>query len=185
MNTLYLICFVLGLVLSVLAALGGLGRLHIGHMHFGHAAHVHAKHPGAASAFNGFTIPAFLCWFGGAGYLLDNYSSLLTPLILLIALVCGLIGASVLYLALFKLLLPRERVMAPEDTRMDGVVARVSGEIRPGGGTGEILFTQLETRRSAAARSENGEPIPRGTEVVVLRYMRGIAYVAPLESMLS
>jgi hypothetical protein len=64
---------------------------------------------------------------------------------------------------------------------MEGVVGRVSDEIRPGGGTGEILFSQLDARRSAAARSETGEAIPRGTEVVVLRYVRGIAYVTPLD----
>jgi hypothetical protein len=185
MNTVYLVCFVLGLVLSLLAAFSGLGRLHFGHIRIGHVGHtklhVHAKAPGQISALNGFTLPAFLCWFGGAGYLLHNYSPLVMPLVLLFAVTSGLIGAGVLYAALFKLLLPRERVMTAEDTRMEGVVARISDEIRADGGTGEILFTQLETRRSAAARSESGEAIPRGTEVVVLRYIRGIAYVAPLD----
>ena len=188
MNTLYLTCFLLGLVLSLLAAFSGLGRLHFGHIRIGHApTHLHgqARHPGQASAINGFTLPAFLCWFGGAGYLLRNYSPLVTPLVLLVALAAGTLGASLLYIALFKLLLPRERVLSEEDTRMDGVVGRVSDEIRAEGGTGEILFTQLETRRSAAARSESGSPIPRGTEVVVLRYAHGIAYVAPLDALMS
>jgi hypothetical protein len=89
MNTLYLTCFVLGLFLSLLAAFSGLGRLHFGHIrigHFGHAkVHVHAKTPGHISALNGFTLPAFLCWFGGAGYLLHNYSPLVMPLVLLFA----------------------------------------------------------------------------------------------------
>jgi hypothetical protein len=67
---------------------------------------------------------------------------------------------------------------------MDGVVARVSDEIRADGGTGEILFSQTGARRSAAARSEFGVPIARGTEVVVLRYIRGIAYVSPLEELM-
>jgi membrane protein implicated in regulation of membrane protease activity len=183
MNTLYLICFVLGLVLSLLAAFAGLGRLHFGHLGHSHVGHAH--NPAHMSALNGFTLPAFLCWFGGAGYLLNNYSPLITPLVLLIAVVAGLLGAALLYAALFKFLLPRERVLTEEDTRMDGVVARVSDEIRADGGTGEILFTQLETRRSAAARSETGAPIPRGTEVVVLRYVRGIAYVTPLETLMN
>jgi len=181
MNSVYLICFILGLVLSLLTAFSGLGHLHIGHSHVGHA---HIKNPGHMSAINGFTLPAFLCWFGGAGYLLHNYSSFLMPVVILLATVSGLLGAGLIYVALFKFLLPRERVLTEEDTRMDGVLARVSDEIRPDGGTGEILFTQLETRRSAAARSETGAPIPRGTEVVVLRYVRGIAYVTPLESLI-
>ena len=136
------------------------------------------------SALNGFTLPAFLCRFGGTGYLLYRYSSLWAPLVLLLAVASGLGGATILYLALFKLLLPRERVLSAEDTRMDGVVGRVSGEIRGGGGTGEILFSQADALRSAAARSESGAAIARGTEVVVLRYARGIAYVSPLEEMI-
>ena len=185
MMTLYLICFVLGFVLSVLAAFSGLGRVHIGHFHFGHAhLHTHAKIPGQLSALNGFTLPAFLCWFGAAGYLLHRYSSLYAPLVLLLAVMSGLGAAGVLYAVLFKFLLPRERVLSEEDTRMDGVVARVSDEIRAGGGTGEILFSQADARRSAAARSETGAAIARGTEVVVLRYVRGIAYVSPLEELI-
>jgi hypothetical protein len=188
MTTFYLICFVLGFVLSVLAAFSGLGRVHVGHVHFGHAhvrLHTHAKAGGQISALNGFTLPAFLCWFGGAGYLLHQYSSLFAPVVLLLAMVSGLAGASVLYALLFKLLLPRERVLSAEETRMDGVVARVSDEIRADGGTGEILFSQADARRSAAARSESGAPIARGTEVVVLRYVHGIAYVSPLEELMQ
>jgi hypothetical protein len=45
------------------------------------------------------------------------------------------------------------------------------------GGTGEIVYSQEGTRRSAGARSDSGAPIPRGSEVVVTRYDRGIAYV--------
>ena len=187
MTTLYLTCFVLGFVLSVLAAFGGLGRLHFGHARLGHphaGAHGHARSSSVhISPLNGFTLPAFLCWFGGAGYLLHAYSTLMGWLVLVLAVGSGLIGAGIMYAALFKLLLPRERVLTEEETRMEGVVARVSGEIRAGNGVGEILFSQADARRSAAARSESGEAIARGTEVVVLRYARGVAYVRPLEEL--
>jgi hypothetical protein len=184
MTTIYLICFVLGLTLSLLATFTGLGRVHFGHLHFGHT-HVHAKasHTGSLSAVNGFTLPAFLCWFGGAGYLLRTYTGFVMPLVMLLAIVSGLAGAGIIYIALFKFLLPRERVLNPEDTRMDGVVARVSDEIRAGGGIGEILFSQTGARRGSPARSESGEPIARGTEVVVLRYTKGVAYVSPLDEL--
>ena len=188
MNTLYLICFVLGFVLSVLAAFSGLGRVHFGHIHLGHAhlrVHTHTNAGGQLSALNGFTLPAFLCWFGGAGYLLHQYSSLYAPVVLVLAVMSGLGGAGMLYAVLFKFLLPRERVLSAEETRMDGVVARVSGEIRADGGTGEILFSQADARRGAAARSESGAAIARGTEVVVLRYVHGIAYVSPLEELIE
>ena len=182
MNTFYLVCFTLGFVLSILAAFTGLGRLHFGHIHI--HAHARVHNGGSLSAVNGFTLPAFLCWFGGAGYLLYNYSPLVMPLVLVVSVVSGLAGAGMLYAFLFKLLLPRERILSPEDTRMDGVVARVSDEIRAGG-IGEILFSQTGALRGSAARSESGEAIPRGTEVVVLRYAKGVAYVSPLEDLSS
>jgi membrane protein implicated in regulation of membrane protease activity len=180
MLTFYLCCFAVGLVLSLLSAFSGLGRIHLGHFHL-HGALVHAKAGGAnLSALNGFTMAAFLCWFGGAGYLLDRYSSIIGFLVMFAAVLSGLCGASVLYWMLFKVLLPRERVLTADDTRMEGVLARVSDEVRALDGVGEILFTQTGVRRSAPARSEDGALIPRGTEVVVLRYERGIAYVRPL-----
>jgi membrane protein implicated in regulation of membrane protease activity len=188
MTTFYLICFVLGFVLSVLAAFGGLGRVHFGHAHLGHLhlhGHAQAKAGGQMSALNGFTLPAFLGWFGAAGYLLRVYSSLMAGVVLVIAAIAGFAAASLLYVLLFRLLLPRERVLSAEETRMDGVVARVSDAIRAGGGTGEILFTQTGARKSAAARSETGVAIARGTEVVVLRYAHGIAYVSPLEELVA
>ncbi len=42
-----------------------------------------------------------------------------------------------------------------------------------------MIFSQMGSRRSAPARSEDGE-IPKGVEVVVTRYESGIAYVRPL-----
>lgn len=192
MTTFYLICFVLGFVLSVLAAFAGLGRVHFGHLRVGHVglrgshvgARAHCASSGSASAVNGVTLPAFLCWFGGAGYLMERYSSLYAPLVLLLAVASGLMGGAILYVALFRILIPHEQVLSEDETRMDGVVARVSSEIRAGG-TGEILFSQTGARRGAAARSESGIAIARGTEVVVLRYTRGIAYVSPLHELLS
>ena len=66
----YLVCFGVGLVLSVLAFVGGFGHLHFGHLHLGHIhaghahgghLHTHAAHGGHdsnLSPFNGFTLPA-------------------------------------------------------------------------------------------------------------------------------
>jgi hypothetical protein len=177
MESFFLICFGVGLSLSVLAIFAGTGHLHLGHTHFGH---IHTGKPsgahGLASAFNGFTLPAFLCWFGGTGYMMYRSGLWSIALILLFAIISGIAGASLVYALLFKILMPRERVLSREDTEMAGVVARVSDQIRPGG-TGEILFSQMGARKSAAARSEDGSPIPRDAEVLVLRYERGIAYV--------
>jgi membrane-bound ClpP family serine protease len=178
METIYLVCFIVGLVLSVLSVLGGFAHLHIGRIHVGHTPHAHT-HSGThgLSSVNGFTITAFLCWFGGVGYLLDRYSIFNAPLILLLSILSGLIGAALLWAVLFKLLLPHERELTTEETEMSGVVAHVSDSIRDNGGIGEIIFSQTGARRSTAARSEDGSPIQRGAEVVVIRYERGVAYV--------
>jgi membrane protein implicated in regulation of membrane protease activity len=182
MDSFYLICFSVGLVLSLISVVGGFAHLHIGRLHIGHMAHGHAPHGGAhrghgISAVNGFTITAFLCWFGGTGYLLHHFSIFIGALILLLSVLSGVAGAAVLWTILFKVLLPRERVLTTEDTEMTGVLAHVSDTIRDSNGVGEIIFSQTGARRAAAARSEDGLAIERGTEVVVIRYERGIAYV--------
>jgi hypothetical protein len=65
---------------------------------------------------------------------------------------------------------------------MVGVLGKVSSDIRPTG-TGEIIFSQAGARRASPARSENEGPIAKGTEVVVTRYERGVAYVRPWDEL--
>jgi hypothetical protein len=44
-----------------------------------------------------------------------------------------------------------------------------------------MIFVQDGARRVCAARSDEGAAIPAGTEVVIVRYKRGIAAVVPFE----
>jgi hypothetical protein len=184
----YLVCFGVGLVLSVLTFFGGFGHLHIGHFHGGHfhlghtqASHLHTHasgHDASLSPLNGFTLMAFLCWFGGTGYLLCRFSPLWGAGVFALAVISGLVGAGIIFWFLARVLLPSERVLTAEETEMTGVLARVSSPIREGG-TGEIAYSQGGARRAAAARSDAGAAIARDVEVVVLRYERGVAYVRP------
>jgi hypothetical protein len=185
----YLVCFGVGFVLALLTFFSGFGHLqfghvHGGHFHFGHshAGHLHTHAPGghdsSLSPINGFTLMAFLCWFGGTGYLLRRFTGVLGLSVFAIAILSGLAGAAVIFWFLARVLLPRERVLTTEDTEITGVLARVSSPIRDGG-TGEIAYSQGGARRAAVARSDAGVPIARDVEVVVLRYERGIAYVRP------
>lgn len=173
----YLTCFGVGLVFSVLSFAGGFGHLHIGHLHIGHTHTLH-MHSGHVPRFNIFAVMAFLCWFGGVGYLLSRHHSMLMPVVLLLAVASGLVAATAISALLVKVLLPRERVLLPEDTEMRGVVARVNSTVRANG-TGEILFSLNGTRRCAAARAEDGRLIERDAQVLVLRYEHGIAWVRP------
>jgi membrane protein implicated in regulation of membrane protease activity len=136
----------------------------------------HAAQGSAVSVFNFVTLTAFLAWFGGTGYLLTRYSGLWVGFGLLVAVVSGLAGGGVVFLFLTKVLISHEENMDQADYEMAGVLGRVSVSIRAGG-TGEIIYSQVGTRRVCGARSEDSSAIAKGTEVVVTRYDKGIAYV--------
>jgi len=183
----YLICFVVGLVFSLLSLLAGGTRWHFHFPHFhGHPVHLPVGHGGAAHAthghsaqmspFNFVSLTAFLAWFGGAGYLLTRYSGLWFALALGIAVLFGLAGAAIIFLFLSRVMISHEEVMDQADYEMVGVLGNVSSPIRAGG-TGELIYSQAGTRRSCGVRAEDGAAIEKGTEVVVTRYERGIAFV--------
>jgi hypothetical protein len=186
----YLICFALGFLFSFLSFIAGGLHVH-GHFphahgwHFGHGAgHAPAANGGAAhgnggaqvSPFNPFTLAIFLAWFGGTGYILTRYSAIVFVGGLLISAVVGLIGAAIVFVFLAKVLMVPGAVMDPADYEMVGVVGRVSSPLRVDG-TGEIIYSQVGSRRACAARSEDNSVIERDAEVVVTRYEKGIAYV--------
>lgn len=181
-DTIYLTCFGVGLALSLLAFAGGFLHLHIGHWHFGGHGHLlskagtHGHTSSQLSPVNGFTLVAFLCWFGGTGYLLTHGGVFAWALVLGLSALSGLAGAGLVFWFLAKVLLPRERTLEPADTPMVGVLGRVSAAV-PRHGVGEMLYSQNGARRSMAICSEDGGPIGRNAEVVVLRYQRGIGYV--------
>lgn len=190
-TTFYLICFVVGLVFSFLMMLGGAGKLHLHvHLHLPHGGHAGTPHavagrgaaPGQVSFLNFFSLVAFLAWFGGTGYLITEYSHVWFALGLLLATASGLVGAAVVFWFLAKVLIAHETYLDPADFDLVGTIARVSSGIREGG-TGEIIFSQAGTRRVSGARSEDGQAIPKGVEVAITRYERGIAYVRRWDEM--
>jgi hypothetical protein len=180
----YLVCFLVGSGLSVLALLAGSFHLHLPHLHLNHGIHMpHAHgtggHHGAEiSWFNFGTIAAFLAWFGGVGYLLERYYNVWFVIALGVATLSGVGAASVVFWFLAKVLMAREAALDPADYDMVGVLGKLSIPIRAGG-TGELIYSQEGTRRVSGARSEDGVPIPKGAEVMVTRYEKGIAYVRP------
>jgi hypothetical protein len=128
------------------------------------------------SFFNFGTFAAFLAWFGGTGFLLVRYSSVWVWLGLGVATLSGLTGAAVVFWFVGKVLVASEKDLDPADYDQIGALGRVSSVIRPDG-IGEMIYSQQGTRRAVAARSEDGQAIAKGTEVVITRYEKGIAYV--------
>ncbi|HTT22557.1 MAG TPA: hypothetical protein VMG82_26755 [Candidatus Sulfotelmatobacter sp.] len=201
----YLICFAVGFCFSFFSFVFGssrFGKLHLPHFHGhglphgpigqgpvagGHAgtnapataqAHgaAHTAHGVSVSPFNPPAIAAFLSWFGGTGYLLTRFSAFWVGLILLLAAIAGLAGGAIIFFFLAKILMSDQEFLDPADFEMVGALGRLSVPIREGG-TGELIYSQMGTRRVCGARSDDGSAITKGAEVVVTRYEKGIAYV--------
>ena len=199
----YLICFAVGFCFSFFSFIFGgsrFGKLHLPHFH-SHAGHfpvahgplAHAPAAGGHAAANGTSadahghsasvsplnppsIAAFLAWFGGTGYLLTRFSAVRVGSILFAAILVGLIGGAIIFFFLTKVLMSDQEYLDPADFEMVGVLGKLSVPIREGG-TGELIYSQMGTRRVCGARSDDGSGMSKGTEVVVTRYDKGIAYV--------
>jgi membrane protein implicated in regulation of membrane protease activity len=218
LNSIFLGCFIFGLVFTVASfLLGGLGHFggpngigqggHIGHGgeigHGGSAGHVghggelgqdtgssgHALSHGHAEAgglgwLNFSAIIVFVTWFGGAGFVMNALGApawVALPL----ALLGGIIGYFAILLFFSKVLYASQTpLMNTYDYNLTGTVARVSSPIFEHG-VGEVIYTKFGTRRSAPARSMDGRPFAKETQVVILRYENGVAYVEDLDKMLS
>lgn len=186
----YFVCFLVGFLLSLLTFVSGTSHLHLPHgLHFhglhGHGvphAHAGGHSEGPASWLNFGTITAFLAWFGGTGYLLTRYSTLMAVSALALSAISGIAGAQAVFWFVFKVLLANDRELDPADYNMIGVLGRVISTVREGG-TGEMIFSREGARRCLAIRSEQNRAIAKDTEVVVMRYEKGIAYVRPWDEL--
>lgn len=206
-SVIFLILFLTSLGLTVVSfALGvadvsphDIGHLHphvdLGHGHGGHGGlpEVHhggiqAPHDGGTagiSPFNVATMLAFFTWFGGAGYLLTGHLSIGVVLAIGLAAGVGFAGAGIVFAFLTRVLIPGQTpYLRGEDYELDGAIGRLSVGIRAGG-TGELVYSQAGTRRVVSARSDDGDPIPRGAEVVVVRHEGGVAYVQTFQELLE
>lgn len=181
----FLGCFVVGFILSAISfALSGVSlhfHVHVPFVHHLHLPHAHAHAHAAAdrggvSVINFPTVMAFLAWFGGTGYLLTSEFRWLALPALGLATFAGAVGASAVFWVMAHVLWSPDENLEHADYEMVGVLGRVGHSIGEGG-TGELIYSHGGTRHSCGARSASGHAIPRGVEVVVTAYDRGIAYV--------
>ena len=188
MTTLFITCFIAGLGLSVVSFISGLEHVNVfdnifhGHrvLHMPRVIRHASPKRGKTSMINAAAITAFLTWFGGGGLLLERLTPWSRPLMIAGAVVIGAVGGSVIN-AVINALAKRES--HAESLTMIGMIGRTVVPIRAGDGTGEIVFTHAGARRVAAARSDDGRAIEKGTEVVVVKYEKGIAYVTTWEEL--
>jgi membrane protein implicated in regulation of membrane protease activity len=202
----YLLCFLVGFLLSVLSFLSGAAHFHLpfklhfpfhggshgvgGHIGGGHIGTAHGagghtpgggmRGGGHLSWFNATTVMAFLAWFGGVGYILSAHSGLTALVALGFAVLAGLFAGFVVFRFMVRLMRDSQGEMNDWDYHLEGVVGTISMPIRAKG-TGEVIFEQDGARRSVGARCDNGAALSKGAEVVIERYEHGIAYVRPWE----
>jgi membrane protein implicated in regulation of membrane protease activity len=195
----YLLCFFVGFSLSVLSFLAGAVHIHLPfkmHLpfhggHHGAGGHVSGggakggtSHGGHISWLNASTAMAFLAWFGGVGYILAVHSHLVGFIALAVAIFAGACAAFVVFKFMVKLMNEESSHLKDEDYRHEGLICTVTVPIRENG-TGEVVYLQAGVRRSSGARSQDGKPLQKGTEVVIEKYENGIAFVRRWEDFSS
>ncbi|MCC7105284.1 MAG: NfeD family protein [Chloroflexi bacterium] len=200
--TFFLGCFLFGLVFAIGSVVLGISDLvphvgdgvhgigngpaapHVGHLgHHGAAGHAASSSQsggalGNVSPWNLTCIMAFVAWFGGVGYLATAGFGVAAVISILAALAAGFVGWWIVFVFFSRVLYRRHFELDPEDYRLEGTVARVTVPIHEGR-TGEIQYIQAGSIRSDGARSASGQSIDRNTEVVVIRYEKGLAIVQP------
>ena len=167
--TFFSACLLFGLALSAVSLFGG-----------SHHVHFHGHGHGGASKLNFGSIAAFIMWFGGVGLILARFSGIALLLVFGGAIAGGLAGATIIFLFVARVLAPGDKPLDPADYRMVGALGKVSSRVAARG-TGEMIFVQQGRRVGVPIRSENGQTLAAGTEVVVTRYEDGIAYVRSWE----
>lgn len=203
LGNLFMVVFLFGLLFTAASLLlGFVGGGHIDGHAAGHggvqvdtngnAAHAggHGNGQGEAAnegpgIFNMPTIMATLTWFGGVGYLLRHNLAWDGYISSALAVASGLIGGAIMFVLLARVLWPMmSKPLASADFRLPGTPARVVSSIRSGG-VGEILYMKGGTRFTAGAKSADEEAIPKGTEVVIVDYARGLATVQSIGKLLD
>ncbi|MEO8284829.1 MAG: NfeD family protein [Chloroflexota bacterium] len=151
--------------------LGGHGGEHGGEHGSQHAG------TGGPGVLNIPTIMAFLTWFGGVGFILRQSLGWNGYIVAPLAIISGLTGGTIMFLLLARVLWPMmSKPLSQAEFSLPGTTARVVSSIRAGG-VGEIVYSKRGTRFTAGAKSEDSDAIPKGAEVIIMRYERGLAYV--------
>ncbi len=175
MMTMFIVCFFVGLVLTLLITLFGVDSFEL-HGDAG-ATHGHGHGQSGPSWFNLSSLLAGLTVFGGMGYILLGKVGMTSGLlILLVAIAAGLVMAWLFFLLYAKVIYKHDDSMRESDFELSGQLGKLTVPII-GKGMGEMVYVFQGTTRSISVRSENGESLAKGTKVVILNMSKGVATV--------
>lgn len=183
----YLICFGVGLVFTLISA--ALGHLFGGgdvdaHADIGTGGHAEAgfDHTGmpGLSPFSPTTIASFITAFGALGMILSKIEATRSVWISApLSLVGGLVMAGGVFLLFNKIFSHTQSSSESRVGTLVGLGATVITPI-PQHGVGEIAYVQAGSRYTAPARSESGAAIIGGATVRIHRIVGTQFYVVPL-----
>ena len=182
MDTVYLICFGVGLLFAIVSAF--FADVFGGHDVPGHVADSHAEGGFSSHEMPGFsplsptTIAAFVTGFGGFGMLFNRLPATSHPAVsATLAAIAGFgVAAGVFWL--FR------KIFRATQSSSEGRVAALIGAAGtiitpiPQDGVGEIAYVQGGSRYSAPARAEDGRAIASGASVKITRIVGAQFYVS-------
>ena len=179
---LYISLLAIGFLYSVISLLAGWisdvgGDLHVGG-HLDAAGHVDAGH---MSPISGTTIATFITGFGGGGVVAHYWMKLELLGSLGVAIGSGLVVAAAAFAILDFIF---KETQAGSEFAVAETVGREAEVITaiPAGGVGEVAYIMRGQREQSAARSVDGEAIPKGFPVVIDRVSGPTAYVRRKEA---
>ncbi|HDD25339.1 MAG TPA: hypothetical protein ENF52_07875 [Chloroflexi bacterium] len=203
LNCIYFILFGVGVGYAIIAAvLGGLSHvevpgvdvdipgvdLHPGEpdlhleLPFAHDISHDVDHPDVGlSPLSPITIASFITAFGGVGLITNNLTTLSPIAGLVISTISGIALSSFIFLVYTRVLMEAQGSSQVESGELVGITAEVITPI-PQGKIGEVVIVVRGARVRHAARALDGQAIPRGTLVEVVKEAGSVVIVKPKEA---
>jgi membrane protein implicated in regulation of membrane protease activity len=183
METVYLICFGVGLLFAVISAF--FADVFGGHDLHAHVADSHAEGGFGASEMPGFsplsptTLAAFVTGFGGFGMLFNRWEVTKNPYVSApLAALAGFVVAFGVFVLFRKVFTMTQSSSEARASQLVGTSATIITPI-PLSGVGEIAYVLAGSRYTAPARTEDGTSAPGGTTVRITRVVGAQCFVRP------
>lgn len=169
LETVYLVCLVVGFVYAIVTLLTGdaisdmLGEMHL-------------------PVFQPILLVSGITAFGGAGFLLSRLTDMTAAAVCILAILIGILLAMAAYFLWVKPMDKAETSTGFSMNQLPGKIGEVGTAI-PAKGLGEVYVSMVSGTTYHMAASVDSEPIPAGTRVVVVEVRDHVLYVTPFPDM--